>query len=86
MTEMKVKFIYKYNHTIRRYYMVTIPGEWKISQYENDMNTVVNCVSCGKEIRFGDGYISRRYHDAMGFGFCECADCYDRYFRESDNE
>lgn len=36
----------------------------------------MNCVNCGKELKYGDCYTSRIYYTASGFGYTECHDCY----------
>lgn len=41
-----------------------------------DMNEKVQCASCGKEIRFGNGYTSLRIHTPIGYGYAVCHVCY----------
>lgn len=69
----------KWDSKKKKYNKVNIPSDWKISTFEFDMNTIVNCVNCGKEVVFGDGYTSRRYHTEMGMGYSECEECYFSY-------
>lgn len=57
----------------------TVPSDWKIATYCDDMDEIVNCVSCGSELKFGFGYSSRRYYSKGGFGYCECENCYFSY-------
>ena len=51
------------------------------SLYEEDMETIVSCCSCGKKIRFGDCYTSRHIHSDVGFGYAECEECYENGMR-----
>lgn len=71
--------INKWNNKKKKYDKVKIPNEWKITTYEIDMDKVVNCVNCGKEIPFGNSYTSRRFHTEMGMGYSECEECYFSY-------
>lgn len=56
-----------------------VPEGWYVSVYESDMEKEINCVNCGRKIKFGEGYTSRRYMTEGGFGFSECEECYFRY-------
>lgn len=46
------------------------------SLFETDMNELVQCASCGKELDFGSCYTSRIYQTEHGFGYSECEECY----------
>ena len=48
--------------------------------YTPNMDTVINCASCGKKLAFGDSYTSRCIHNATGFGYAVCAGCNDKEF------
>lgn len=50
--------------------------DWNISMIENDMDTVVNCCSCGKKLKYGDSYTSMNVQSELGFGYAECGECY----------
>lgn len=63
----------------------TVPEGWKARVFCADMNELVNCISCGKEITFGSGYCSRQYHSDLGFGFAECKECYDKFWQEEQD-
>lgn len=58
------------------YHDYEVPDDWNVKLYSYDMGEIVNCVCCGKPIKYGDRYTSRRYHDEHGFGYTECYDCY----------
>lgn len=69
----------KWSYEDRVYRPYEIPDGWKVSSYEFDMETLVNCAQCGREIRYGDSYTSNEVHDPMlGFGYAVCADCYQK--------
>lgn len=51
--------------------------------YESDMDKEVTCCSCGRRLKYNDGYTSRTYRDDNGFGYIECEDC---YFKGKENE
>ena len=54
-----------------------MPSDWHCSIYENDMNKIVNCAHCGKEIEYGETYCSIEIHTAIGFGYAVCGECYN---------
>lgn len=65
----------RWNRRLHQYQPYFVPAEWRVSQYE-DMDTMVNCASCGTELRFGETYTSREIHGRMGFGYGVCEKCY----------
>ena len=71
----------KWNFKTKEYEKVEIPDNRKIGLYSNNMNDIIQCINCGKELRFGDSYTSRRYHTGMGFGYCVCHNCYDEEWK-----
>ena len=84
---MKLK---KWNYEKHVYEAYEIPDEWRVSVYETDMDMLVNCCQCGKEIKFGETYTSQEVHTNMGFGFVVCEECHEcemkRRFKNIDNE
>lgn len=72
-----IRFLKKWNYERHDYEDYLIPGDWKVSMYEEDMNTPVNCAHCGKLLPFGDCYTSQEIHNAMGMGYAVCENCYD---------
>ncbi len=75
--------IRKWNDKKQEYEPHEVPDDWKLPIYSEDMNEPINCVNCGKQIPFGDGYTSRRYHRDSGFGYYECEKCYYDYLAET---
>lgn len=71
--------IRKWNDESREYDFVEVPDEWKLPLYSENMSEPINCVNCGCNMTFGDGYTSMRYHTAAGFGYYECEKCYSEY-------
>ena len=51
--------------------------------YSDDMDKVVSCASCGKEIKYGDSYTSRQIHTEIGVGFAVCSECYEKELKEA---
>jgi hypothetical protein len=77
-----MNYIQKWDFKKKEYVPYKFPENWKISCYEDEMNNVINCAGCGKEITYGDGYTSRTIHTKMGFGYSVCSDCYNREWKE----
>jgi hypothetical protein len=68
----------KWNPTKREYEPYEVPDDWHVSTYSENMDEVVNCAQCGREMTFGIGYTSRRVHTTGGFGYMVCEGCYGR--------
>lgn len=73
---MRIK---KWNDEKNDYDFVKVPDEWKLPLYSEDMDEIINCVNCGREVKFGECYTSMRYHSGAGFGYNECPECYEEY-------
>ena len=71
--------IRKWNENKRDYDDVTIPDEWKTPLFCMNMDETVNCVNCGREMKFGEGFTSKRYHNKSGAAYSECKKCFDEY-------
>lgn len=67
----------KWNCDKHIYEVYEIPDEWRVKVYESDMDALVNCCQCGKEIKFGETYTSQEVHTEMGFGFVVCPECHE---------
>ncbi len=48
-----------------------------ITLIESDMDKLISCACCGKQITFGEGYSSMQIHNAAGMGYCVCPRCHD---------
>ena len=66
----------KWNYGKLTYEDYEVPDEWKVSVFELDMETLVDCCQCGKEIKIGETYTSQEVHTKMGWGFRVCPECY----------
>ncbi len=65
----------KWDFAKREYQPYVIPGNWYCPLVLYDMETIVNCASCGKKLPFGDTYTSRQIHNPFGFGYMVCEAC-----------
>ncbi len=54
----------------------------KPALYSEDMELLVDCANCGKELPFGDCYTSKTIHTEIGFGYGVCEDCYAKEIKE----
>ena len=71
----------KWNHKSKEYEPYTLNDEWYTPLYCEDMEIIVNCAHCGKEIEFGKCFTSREIHNAFGLGYPVCSDCYEEEWR-----
>lgn len=68
----------KWNVKSHTYEPYEIPDDWKIPLIDDNMDEIVNCVQCGKELPFGDGYTSLEVHTEIGIGYTVCHECYQK--------
>ena len=54
-----------------------VPDDWNVKNYSDDMDEIVNCPHCGKEVTFGSCYTSKEIHTPHGFGYAVCDKCYN---------
>ena len=66
----------KWNYKKHKYDDFEVPNNWNCLTYSDDMDKVVNCPHCGKELKFGDTYTSLEIHTNIGFGYGVCKECY----------
>lgn len=67
----------RWNYHAHKYDTIYLPEEWYVSCFEgDDMDVMVNCPHCGKELRFGETYTSREIQTQNGFGYGVCEECY----------
>jgi len=68
----------KWNNNKKIYEPYQVPNTWKVSLYEIDMDKIVNCANCGKELKFGECYTSKTIHTEIGMGYGVCEECYNK--------
>ncbi len=66
---------YKWDFEKCRYDEVDIPDT--CSNYKDNFSEEVTCPNCGRQVRYGDTYTSRRWHDRVGFGYGVCERCHE---------
>jgi superfamily II helicase len=79
----------KWNWKKKIYEPVEISNNLKVSSYESDMNTIINCPHCSQKIRYGESYTSREFHNDLGLGYGVCEKCYEEEInreKEAKNE
>ena len=67
----------KWNYDIHEYEPYSVPDEWDCRYSGFDMEEVINCCQCGKEVTFGECYSSQEVHSLMGFGYMVCEECHE---------
>lgn len=76
----------RWSYDIREYVDYDLPK--KASLFEVDMDTIVQCASCGKFLPFGECYTSKVIHSISGFGYGVCDVCHteelDEYLDEKN--
>lgn len=80
------RMLQKWDPRRRTYLPYMIPGNWNVSIFEWDLETVVTCAGCGQRLSFGDSYTSRQIHTTAGIGYAVCRKCYDREWNEEKRQ
>ena len=60
-----------------------LPKNWYTPMSADSMNEIINCASCGKELKFGNSFTSMIIYDLSGsFGFPVCVECYQKEWKD----
>lgn len=73
----KMTTLNRWNYETQEYDPYGVPDDWNVKSYSDDMDEIVNCPHCGKEVTYGSCYTSREIHTPNGFGYAVCEKCYD---------
>lgn len=65
----------KWNYKTRTYDDYTLPCG--ASLWSDDLEKMIRCASCAKDIKSGDCYTSLEIHSDLGMGFLVCPCCYE---------
>ena len=66
----------KWNYQTKEYEAFEVPNEYKCSTFCADIDEIVTCPSCGKNLPYGDTYASLEFHTTHGIGYAVCEACY----------
>lgn len=69
--------MWRWNFNTREYEPYSVPADWNCKTYSVDMDEIVNCPHCGRQVAFGECYTSRQIHTEHGFGYAVCESCYE---------
>lgn len=75
--------LHKWNKETEDYEDFDSPAK-RVQLFSDDMEMLVDCVECGKEMKYGECYTSKRIHNHIGLGYHVCGDCYKKEI-EYDN-
>lgn len=73
----KMTTLNRWNYDKQTYEPYDVPDNWNVKSYSFDMDEIVNCPHCGKEVTFGSCYTSKEIHTPHGFGYAVCENCYN---------
>ncbi len=68
----------KWYYEKHEYLPYLVPEDKKLCLLTEDMDEIVNCCQCLKDMAFGDSYTSMEVHNAFGLGYAVCESCYDK--------
>lgn len=64
----------KWNFITHKYENYSVPSNWHTPLIA-EMDEIINCAGCGKEIVYGYSYVSMAIHNEIGFGYPICESC-----------
>lgn len=74
---MKVE---KWNYKEQKYEEVEINDNCPLC--EMDLDRRINCANCEREVKYGETYTSRKYHNQLGLGYPVCQECHEDEIKE----
>lgn len=72
----------KWNPKTHQYEEYEVPNNWNTPLYTDNMQELVNCARCGKEIHYGESYTSLQIHNNLGLAYSVCRECYEQEWEE----
>ena len=60
----------------KKYFPYKVPDTWHCPLYVENMNEIVNCPHCAKELPYWMTYTSRTIHNHMWLWYGVCEECY----------
>lgn len=70
----------KWSPLIKKYIPYMVHND--ASFFEEDMDKIVKCAECNRDIEYGDCFSSRLIHTRMGYGYAVCPKCHEEEIRE----
>jgi hypothetical protein len=67
--EEEIIVLNRFNRQKHKYEDYGVPANWNVKCYCNDLEEIVNCAQCGKELKYGYCFTSLEVHTDMGLGF-----------------
>lgn len=81
----QIRVLERFNRQKHKYEEYGVPVNWNVKCYA-DLEDIVNCAQCGKELKFEDCYTSLEVHTDIGIGFAVCEDCYEAEWQRRKKE
>ena len=72
-----MKFLQRWDYDSHEYIPFVVPDECVFKIYSDNIDDIINCCQCLKEMKFGEGHTSMEVHTGAGFGYAVCEKCYD---------
>ena len=71
------KRLRRWNWKTHEYEDFEVPENRLTKTYALDMDTHIDCASCGVGVAYGLTYTSMEIHTEMGIGYCVCQECHE---------
>lgn len=68
----------KWNPLTHKYDAYYVPADKKLVFYDDNLDDIVNCCQCLKEMKYADSYTSLEVHTENGMGYAVCESCYSQ--------
>ena len=74
---MIARKLQRWNWKEHKYEDYVVPDNWYVATYAFDLDTCIDCASCGKSVPYGLTYTSMEIHTDMGIGYAVCDECHE---------
>jgi hypothetical protein len=71
-----IKLALKWDFKTKEYNDYVLPDNAVL--FTEDMDEIIPCSSCKKEVAYGKTYTSKTIHNKIGLGFPVCEECYKK--------
>lgn len=71
-----MRVLQKWDYESHEYRQILVPAGWNCKLYTDNMDEIVNCPHCGKELKFGETFTSLEIQNPAGFGYGVCEECH----------
>lgn len=66
----------KYNYETKKYEEYSVPANWRVGIYSQDLEELTDCAKCGIPMKISQKYRSLEVHNEQGQEYAVCKRCF----------